>query len=194
MTRRGDEDRFEALFRDNYRRVVAYALRRATPEDAADVVAATFTIAWDKLADVPNDEGALVWLLATARRTLANEHRRRLRGSALFQRLVADLGRVTSDRCEPVDEEAVVARTAFGALSPDDQELLGLVGWEGLGLADLASVLGITKNAAGVRLHRARARFSARLAEAGLAGERSDATPEADTKSLVARTGGCGAD
>ena len=73
--RSDDEDWSEALFRDHFRRVALYALRHTYPDDAADVVASTFAIAWRKLATVPAGGEALPWLLATARRVLANQHR-----------------------------------------------------------------------------------------------------------------------
>lgn len=41
--------------------VLAYALRRVPREDAADVVAETFLVAWRKLDDV-DDEGAALAL------------------------------------------------------------------------------------------------------------------------------------
>ncbi|MER7505194.1 sigma factor-like helix-turn-helix DNA-binding protein [Nonomuraea pusilla] len=48
--------RFEAVYQETYGRVTAYAARRcASPQDTADVVAETFTVAWrrvDELADL----------------------------------------------------------------------------------------------------------------------------------------------
>jgi RNA polymerase sigma-70 factor, ECF subfamily len=54
------DEKFEGLFRENYAAVRAYALRRASPELAQDVVAETFLVAWRRLDDVPGD--ALPWL------------------------------------------------------------------------------------------------------------------------------------
>lgn len=173
--RSDDEERFEALFRDHFRRVALYALRRTYPDDAADVVASTFAIAWRKLAVVPTGEGALPWLLVTARHVLANDRRRRAKDTALVARLRTEFGRVVAERTAPIDEGLLVARTAFGALSPSDREVLCLVAWDGLSIDQVAAVIRVTPNAAAVRLHRARARFSKRLAE----GFESDAPPDA---------------
>jgi DNA-directed RNA polymerase specialized sigma24 family protein len=44
-----------------------------------------------------------------------------------------------------------------------DRELLALAGWEGLDPGQIAAVLGCSRNAARIRLHRARRRFAAEL-------------------------------
>ncbi|NED53722.1 RNA polymerase subunit sigma-24, partial [Micromonospora aurantiaca] len=46
-----DEADFAAVYAATYRPLLGYALRRCdSPEDAADVVAETFTIAWRRAA------------------------------------------------------------------------------------------------------------------------------------------------
>jgi RNA polymerase sigma-70 factor (ECF subfamily) len=60
-------------------------------------------------------------------------------------------------------------RQARLGLGEADRELLRLVAWEGLGHEQIAAVLGCTRATARVRLHRARKRFAARLAEARMA-------------------------
>jgi RNA polymerase sigma-70 factor (ECF subfamily) len=46
---------------------------------------------------------------------------------------------------------------------PDDAELLRLWAWEQLAPGEIAGVLGITPNAASIRLHRARKRLRTAL-------------------------------
>ena len=153
--------RFDALFTEHQRAVLAYAMRRSpTAADAEDVTAETFTIAWRKIDAIPTDE-ALPWLYAVARRVLANHRRgtgRRERLAALLR--VEDVPtplRAGEDRDGP-------AFDALASLSPADQEILRLVAWEELGNRQIAAVLGITANAVAIRLHRARARFAEALA------------------------------
>jgi RNA polymerase sigma-70 factor (ECF subfamily) len=55
-------------------------------------------------------------------------------------------------------------RTALANLAEPDQEVLRLVGWEELTVAEAATVLGCTRTAAAVRLHRARRRLAAAMA------------------------------
>jgi RNA polymerase sigma-70 factor (ECF subfamily) len=54
---------------------------------------------------------------------------------------------------------------AFRSLPEGDRELLALVGWEGLDHAQIATVLGCSRNAVRIRLHRARKRFRRALDE-----------------------------
>ena len=152
--------RFEALFREHERAILAYAMRRtATPADAEDAAAETFAIAWRKLESVPATE-ALPWLYAVARRVLANQRR----GIGRRERLAAFLQVRDVPTPQHVGEaQDGPAFEALATLSPTDQELLRLVAWEELGNQQIAVVLGITTNAVAIRLHRARQRFSAAL-------------------------------
>lgn len=154
--------RFDAIFREHQRHVLAYAIRRAqTLADAEDVAAETFIVAWRKIDSIPADE-PLPWLYAVARRVLAN-HRR---GLGRRDRLAALLR--VEDVPTPIRAGDDLDGPAFGALatlSPADQELLRLVAWEELGNRQIAAVLGITPNAVAIRLHRARERFASALAQ-----------------------------
>ena len=50
------EERFRELFNAYYHQVLGYALRRAASrDDAADVVAETFLVAWRRLDDLPSE-------------------------------------------------------------------------------------------------------------------------------------------
>jgi RNA polymerase sigma-70 factor (ECF subfamily) len=151
--------RFTAIYDAHYHRVLGYALRRAGPEDAADVVAETFTIAWRRLDAVPDGEAALYWLYSTARRVLANH----ARGERRRSRLAQLLEREAPVTVESLDASPRVA-AAFASLRADERELLLLVAWEGLDAAGIASVLGCSRNAARIRIHRARRRFARALA------------------------------
>ncbi len=73
--------------------MLAYALRRASPEDAADVLVETFTIAWQHLAEVPDDDTSVLWLYVTARGALANLGRRAQARSRLVERIAAEISR-----------------------------------------------------------------------------------------------------
>jgi RNA polymerase sigma factor (sigma-70 family) len=158
-------DRFQALYEQNYHRVLGYALRRAERDDAADVVAETFLVAWRRLEDVPSGEAARLWLYGTARRVLANQKRGNRRRERLFRRLGA-ASRFGS-QVSPDDARLSAAAAAFARLPDGDRELLALVAWEGLDAAEIAQVLGCSRNAARIRIHRARRRFARELASGG---------------------------
>jgi RNA polymerase sigma-70 factor (ECF subfamily) len=50
-----DEQRFEALYRAHYRKIVRFVHRRIDAASAEEVVADTFAAAWRRLDDVPAD-------------------------------------------------------------------------------------------------------------------------------------------
>ena len=54
-------------------------------------------------------------------------------------------------------DEAV--RSALEALSEDDRDIVLMHAWDGLSSAQIGTILGITTNAAAVRLSRAQERF-----------------------------------
>lgn len=147
-------DAFERMYRANYARVLAYALRRCEPDAAHDAVAGTFVIAWRRFGDMPPSE-PLAWLLAVARKVLANNRRAERRREALAVKLAAEERPGT-------DSEAVPAgfMHAFESLGEDDQELLKLIAWDGLSAREAACVLEISHVACRVRLHRIRRRFA----------------------------------
>ncbi len=171
------EQRFEGLFRENYGAVRNYALRRAAPEAAQDVVAETFLVAWRRLDDVPDD--ALAWLYGVARRVLANQRRSASRGAALERRLAGALP--TAGPADPGETagDGELIRLALDRLTARSREALLLEAWEGLGPARAARAAGCSPATFAVRLHRARARLAAELAAL-----ESGAAPQLERRSL----------
>lgn len=155
------DERFEGLFRENYAAVRAYALRRASPEAAQDVVAETFLVAWRRLDDVPGD--ALPWLYGVARRVLANQRRSADRGAALERRLASAGAPVGAPDPGDTAGDNELMRLALGRLSERSREALMLVAWHGLTGARAARAAGCSRAAFAVRLHRARGRLTAEL-------------------------------
>lgn len=156
--RPGREERFTTIYRAHYAAVRAYAWRR--DRDAADdVVAETFTIAWQNLESMPVEP--LPWLLGIARNVRLNmargERRRREREASCAS---AD---VVSSFTSAV-EEHVALDAALRELREEDREILLLAAWECLDRASLAAVLGCSGATAAVRLFRARKRLAAALA------------------------------
>jgi RNA polymerase sigma-70 factor (ECF subfamily) len=157
------EAEFAVLYAEHGRDILAYALPRAAgPEDAADVVAETFLVAWRRARDVPPGAEARLWLFGVARRVLANQRRGEGRRTRLAERLRAELP-AAAVQPDPDGEGAAVMR-ALARLDQDDRELLLLANWEELSSAQIARVLGISTVAARTRLHRARHRLRAEIA------------------------------
>jgi RNA polymerase sigma factor (sigma-70 family) len=167
--------RFELLFDRHRRSVLGYALRRVEePADAADALAETFLVAWRRLDDVPGGEDARPWLLAVARRVLANQRRGERRRGGLAQRLAEELtaqlpatdhGLATQlpGADTALDHRVARVREALARLTEEDSEVLLLAGWEELTPGQIAVVLGVRPVTARSRLHRARRRLRAQL-------------------------------
>jgi RNA polymerase sigma-70 factor (ECF subfamily) len=153
---REDPRRFEALFHRHADAVRAYALRRSDPDTAQEVVAETFAVAWRRRAAVPDP--ALPWLLGVARRVLSNERRSRGRAAALEVRLVREPASSADDPAGEVDAR-LSAQAALEGLERDEREVLELLAWEGLSVAQAAEVLGCSRASVTVRVGRARRRL-----------------------------------
>ena len=153
------EDAFRDLFGRYYGAVFGYATRRLGRDEAADATAEVFAVVWRKIRSVPDGPEALPWLYGVARRIVANQQRSRRRRERLDARSFAEPERRT--------EPDMGLGEALAALRPGDREVLMLAAWEGLDPAGLARALGCSRNAAAVRLHRARARLEAAWDERG---------------------------
>jgi RNA polymerase sigma-70 factor (ECF subfamily) len=149
------------MYRKHEPRVLAYALRRASPELAKDAVAETFLAAWRRFDEFSGDP--LPWLIAAARKALANQRRSSVRQLRLAGRL-AELPLGHAALGDQLDT-AAATREALERLRPQDREALLLIGWDGLTPSQAADSLGYSAATFRVRLHRARRRFERVLTE-----------------------------
>ncbi|NPC98858.1 sigma-70 family RNA polymerase sigma factor [Nocardioides sp. zg-DK7169] len=147
-----------------------YLARRTDPATADDVLADTLLVCWRRLEQLP--EEPLPWAYGVARHCLANAER-----SSRRQRRVAAKVAVLDPPPEagpgPGDDDgpAAAVAEALAGMRVEDAELLRLWAWEQLSAAEIAQVLGISPNAASIRLHRARGRLREELGKSdGLAG------------------------
>lgn len=171
--------RFEDLYAAHRSRVFGYVLRRAGPDDASDIIAETFLTAWRRLDEIPAGKEARLWLYAVARRVMANHRRGERRRSELANRLRRELSTVEIADEQTADLDELAA--AFSRLSEADREVLALEAWEQLDPGEIAAVLGCSRNAARIRLHRARRR---------LAQQRASSSPQTRTAPTVSTKGG----
>ncbi|ASR55864.1 RNA polymerase sigma factor [Cellulomonas sp. PSBB021] len=159
-----DAQRFSDLWDRYAPRIQAYALRHVDRDEAPEIVAETFLVAWRRLADVPGEP--LPWLLVVARNTVASHRRSRHRARVLsdeLARLHAVVAPASSSADEVVSERDALLR-ALAALTPVEREALLLVAWDGLSPAQAARMAGCSVSAFKVRLHRARRRLDGSLA------------------------------
>ena len=147
-------ERCEGALRD-------YCRRRVAADVVDDVVADTFLTAWRCLDQVPTGDAALLWMYGVAYRVIGHQWRTGARRRRLHDRLrVVDLLPMPAvdESIGGADERLVLATLA--RLGSTDAEVLRLVAWEQLSLAEVAAVLAIAPSATRQRLHRARSNFA----------------------------------
>lgn len=159
-----DDARLESLHREHAGAVRAYARRRIGRDEADDVVADVFVVAWRRIDDVPAE--ARTWLLGIARRVLANRHRAAKRQRALYERLAREAETRPMIVQPAGNARAGAVLRALASLRPADREVLLLVTWDGLSHAEAAKVLGVRPDALASRLHRSRRRLKRALDDA----------------------------
>lgn len=157
-------EEFERLFHDTRDDLFAYLVGRCRDaEQAADLFAETYLIAWQKLAKIPSGDQARLWLFGVARNLILKGFRQRRVADALVERLAGELRSAHAEH-PPIAHHAHPAlRAALAALPERDREILMLTAWEGLTPTEIATVIGTSANVVRVRLHRARTRIKRRL-------------------------------
>jgi RNA polymerase sigma-70 factor (ECF subfamily) len=165
--------RFSEIFAVAYGPLQRYVRRRGGGDDTDDVVAEVLGVVWRRLDDVPA-ESVVPWCLGVARRCLANQRRSLRRRANLVQRIATE---PRFDGAQASDPDLV---TALSELDAEKQEILRLWAWEGFGAGDIATVLGISANAASIRLHRARHELADLLASRKKSGPAGHSSVEAD--------------
>lgn len=146
-----------------------YLLRRTDAATADDVLSETLLVCWRRLDDLPADaEQMIPWTIVVARNLLANSHRAERRRTRLVGKIIALDPPAVAMHDGTVDDPdgAVEVREALTRLRSADAELLRLWAWDGLESPQLATVLGISSNAAAIRLHRAKTRLKDELLKA----------------------------
>ncbi|HUR50951.1 MAG TPA: sigma-70 family RNA polymerase sigma factor [Mycobacteriales bacterium] len=146
---------FEALVAGVYQPLQRYLRRRVDATTAEDVLGDVLLVMWRRVEDIP--AGAeLPWCYGVARGCLANA----LRGSDRHLRLVR---RLALERPPREASEDPALDDALQSLAAGERELLRLWAWEHLSAAEIAVVLGVTPNAASLRLHRATTKLKKEL-------------------------------
>lgn len=143
------EERFDELLAEVGEPLQRFLRRRTA--DHEDVLSDALLVLWRRLDDVP-DEARLPWAYAVARGCLQDAERAHARRHRLLRRVALE------PLAPPPDEDPALAE-ALAGLRPEDQEVLRLWAWEQLPPREIALVLGVTPNAASIRLHRATTRL-----------------------------------
>lgn len=157
------DEAFEHAYTEHLGAVSGFLYRRVERRFVEDLAADVFAIAWRRRDSVKAGE-ELPWLYRIAGNVVANHRRKQATGVALFAALrPADSA--------PSAEDIVLADAslaeAWRRLRPRDPEILALALVEDLSIADISIALGISANAASIRLHRAKKTFAELLGADG---------------------------
>ncbi|MFY0409157.1 RNA polymerase sigma factor [Solicola sp. PLA-1-18] len=149
------EQRFRAVFHATHSDLLKFVVRRVGIDQAEDIVADVFLVAWRRIDGMPTaQEQARPWLFGVARATMLNHHRGSARRDALAVRLSSTW--VTNPTVDDVTPRLVDLTAAWRLLTPAEQEAISLTVWEGLTSAQAGQVLGCSAVAYRLRLSRAR--------------------------------------
>jgi RNA polymerase sigma factor (sigma-70 family) len=160
-----EDDAFRRLYAENFSAILSYALRRVgSLDDAADLVADAFVVAWRRRAEMPPGAEARLWLYGVARLVLSNHHRGEQRRHQLAGKLRLELREhlVSHDPTGHLVEVQAV-RSLMAQLEPTDREVLELAVWEQLAPREIAVTLGLSGQVVRARLSRSRNRMRALL-------------------------------
>lgn len=170
-------ERFERIAEETLEPLQRYLRRRAPAHDAEDVLSEVLLTVWRRIEDAPT-ESPLPWCYGIARRALANHRRGDRRRLRLVTRLGAEPVIHHPDSADLQSDPDLVA--ALRTLPDTDQEALRLWAWEQLEPREIAVTLGLTPNAAALRLSRARKKLAEALTRQDVepAGHRPGKDPE----------------
>lgn len=165
--RAGDRDAFRALFVRHSDAVYNFGFRRTGSWAVADdVVQATFTALWRRVQDGGVDDlqlpSARPVLFSMARNECSNQLRSVRRQTGLVDRIEAQPERSgTDDTDRWVTAEATMREIsrALRVLPRNQREVVELVAWSELSLAEAGAVLGLPVGTVKSRLKRARDRL-----------------------------------
>lgn len=167
----GDDEAFVELLHRHEAAIWGYLARRAGSGPAEDLVSEVWIAAFRARATYdPAFPVARPWLFAIARNVLRRHWRTRP-----DEELEWDMSHrlVSSDPWPAVDERlhgADTLREALAGLRPAEREVLALVVWEELTVAEAARTVGIPAGTARYHLHRARMALRGALGDQPAAG------------------------
>jgi RNA polymerase sigma-70 factor, ECF subfamily len=166
----GDEDAFEALFREfgpRTRRYLHHLLGDAAAEDAQQEV---WVSVYRRIASLSDPDGFRGWLFRIARNQAVDQIRRRKRERVLLGP-EGLLGIDDEAAAEPIpdvdfriDRKGLAA--AMSLLSPEHREALHLRYWEDLSYPEISLLVGAPVGTVRSRLHHAKRALRQRLEEA----------------------------
>ncbi len=144
---------------DNHRQFLAFLERRVESRaDAEDILQDAFVRGLEKGGQLRDGESAVAWFYRLLRNAVVDHYRRRGAAGRALGRLEAEWADASAP---PPDVELfdTICRCVLGlvdTLKPEFAQAVRRIELDGVAVKDYAAEAGITANAAGVRVHRAR--------------------------------------
>jgi RNA polymerase sigma-70 factor (ECF subfamily) len=173
----GEDVDFDALYRQSAPQVARWAARLGGPTvDAADVVQEVFVVAYRRRATLRSEVKPTTWLFGITLR-IVQAHRRKHRLRQWLLRLRAPVDEVAFSGPTPIEslEQRRAEAKAYRILdemAPKYRDTFIMFEIEGLSTHEIAELTGQNLATIKVWLHRARAKFMERLAQAPARGEK----------------------
>jgi len=152
-------EEFGALFRAHISEVSRFLARRLPADQVDDLASDLFEIAWNKRSSIPQGL-ELPWLYKTARYLIANHRRKEAGRFAILATLAEPVAAPSAESVALADLEL---SQAWARLNEKEREALALWALDGLEPKEVAVALGISGNAANIRLSRAKKNLLAEL-------------------------------
>lgn len=167
---RGETQALKLLFARHSARVFRFIQRNLRNEAVAEELTnEVFLDIWRQAKSFQRQSSPTTWMLAIARNKAISSQRRR-REEALPDHAddsLADDG-IGPEDTVLVDNKALVLRRCLATLSADHREIIDLVYFQELGVAEVAAVVGIPEGTVKTRLFNARKKLSEAARLAGL--------------------------
>ncbi len=152
----GDVGAFEALYKENVRRVYALCLRLSSdPALAEELAQDAFVRAWQRLSSFRGESAFFSWLYPLVVNVALSERRTRRRRTA---RIMAtdDLAAVEKPAPPPQPHAAIDLERALATLPPGARAVFVLHDVEGRKHEEIAQMTGVATGTSKAQLHRAR--------------------------------------
>lgn len=164
-----DADAFAELYRRHAGLVTGFAARRAAdPDELADIVSTVWLRVLERIGRYDPDRARFTsWLLGITANVVSEHRRAAGRRSRLHLRVAGQRDLAPDERAALEDalaagQLAPTVRAAMERLTPNEREILELVGAE-VPYDEAAALLRLSPAALRMRVHRARARLNALL-------------------------------
>jgi RNA polymerase sigma factor (sigma-70 family) len=149
----------------NHRRFLAYLEKRVESREAAEDLLQEAFVRGLKSASLRDADSAVAWFYRALRNAIVDHYRRRGSEAKALEQFASEPGDAVPPDDELLETVCACVRGLLETLKPEYAQALQRVELDELAVRDYAAEAGMTANAAGVRLFRAREALRRRLVQ-----------------------------